>query len=174
MQISLDNKNLSKSFLLGIILTIAMPVIEPSIKLTFFSPFLIIACYQKPLKTCLWLAFWCGLFIDLLSDYSRIGLYASDYCLTLVLLYPQRRHFFSDSLSTLPIMAFIFSLLSAFIMAVVLYGVEMKSVFSWPWTIHNLLIIPCLDAAYAFLFFILPPLLFGKKRRKGRDYFLHG
>ncbi len=118
------------------------------------------------------MAFFCGVIVDLLASYTRFGLYSLNYCATIALLYPQRRNFFADSISTLPLMTFFFALISTLIMAIILYSIEMRNVFSWAWALTDLLIMPAADGGYAFLVFILPALLFGKRQRSGKDYFL--
>jgi rod shape-determining protein MreD len=113
----------------------------------------------------------CGLILDLLSSHTRLGIHALNFCITLLVIYPQKRNFFADSLTTLPIMTFLFASLSTLIMVFLVYGLEMNDVLSWHWVITDLLIMPAADAAYAFCCFILPGLIFGKPRRRGKDYF---
>ena len=172
MEINLAQKRLDITFVFCLTLTIVSPLLIPNIRLTFFSPFLIMACYKKNLQNCLWIAFICGLILDLLSSNSRLGIHAFNYCLTLIVLYPQKRNFFADSLSTLPIMTFLFSAFSTFFMATVLYSLEMINMLSWQWFATDLLVMPVGDAIYAFCCFIAPALLFGRTRRRGKDYFL--
>lgn len=172
MQINLDQKRLDVAFAICLLLTLGLPALFPNIRLTFFAPFLIIACYKASLKKCLWIALLCGVIVDLLSSYTRFGLYSLDYCATLFILYPQRRNFFADSLSTLPIMTFLFALLSTLLMALLLYSIETINVFSWGWVFTDLLMMPAVDGFYAYFIFILPALLFGKRRRAGKEYFL--
>lgn len=171
MNIALDGKRLDIAFAICLFFMVSMPSIMPHIRLSFFAPFLIIACYQKSLPTCLWLALFCGLTLDLLSSYIRLGLHAFDYCLTLLILYPQRRNFFSDSVTTLPIMTFLFGMISTLLMALLLYSVEALNVFSWPWIFTDLIFMPLLDGLYSFCCFILPVLLLGRPRRRPKDYF---
>jgi len=173
VQITLDSKRLDLTFASCLLLTLIQPVWFPHLRLLFFVPFLVVAFYQKPLKTCLWLAVICGLFSDLLSAYSRLGVHSLSFCLTTFLIYSQRRNFFADNLSTLPIMTFLFSSLSTLILGIAWYSIEMQSVFSWSWAFSDLLILPAADALYAFICFILPGILFGKRQRRGKDYFLH-
>jgi len=172
MQLNLDQKRLDITFIFCLALTIIFPLLVPSIRLTFFAPFLIMACYKKKLQNCLWMAFICGLILDLLSSNARLGIHAFNYCLTLMVLYPQKRNFFADSLSTLPIMTFLFSTISTFFMVIVLYSLEMINMLSWQWIATDLLLMPAADAIYAFCCFIAPALLFGRPRRRGKDYFL--
>lgn len=171
MQRNLDYKRLDLTFGICLLLALGLPVLFPLARLTFFAPFLIIACYKTSLKKCLWLALLCGIAIDLLSSYTRFGLYSVDYCLTMAFLYPQRRNFFADSLSTLPIMTFFFASFSTLIMGILIYSVENKNVLSWGWVFTDLIVMPAFDAIYAFTLFILPALFFGKRQRRGKDYF---
>lgn len=172
MQVTLDNKRLDLTFAFCLLLTLVTPSLFPCIRLSFFVPFLIITCYKKRLPSCLWIAFACGLILDLLSSQTRLGIHALNFCFTLILLYPQKRNFFADSLTTLPIMTFLFAAISSFLMAILLYSLEMKNVLSWQWAMTDLIFMPAADAAFAFCCFILPALLFGKRRRRGKDYFL--
>lgn len=96
MQRNLDRKRLDITFGICLLFALGLPVLFPLTRLTFFAPFLIIAYYKASLKKCLWVALLCGVIVDLLSSYTRFGLYSVDYCLTTALLYPQRRNFFAD------------------------------------------------------------------------------
>lgn len=172
MQLALNDKRLDVAFTISLVLTIVSPALLPHLALSFFPPFLIIACYKKPLSVCLWLALCCGLILDLLSSQTRLGLYPLSFCIVLVLLYNQKRNFFADSPTTLPIMTFLFSSLTAWVAIFLMYVIEIKSLFSWHWALTDTVLMPAWDALYAFCMFILPALLFGKRRRRGKDYFL--
>jgi len=171
MERSLNLKRLDLTFLFCLISTLVIPPLLASGRLMFFSPFLVIICYKKRFSSCLWVAFGCGIIMDLLSSNIRLGIHSLNYCLTLTLLYPQKKHFFADSLSTLPIMTFLFSSVSTFLMAILLYSLEAKNMISWYWAFTDLLVMPSMDALFAFCAFIIPPLLFGKPQRRGSDYF---
>lgn len=172
MEIALNQKRLDFCFIFCLLLTLITPNLFSYIHLSFFAPFLIITCYKKNLATSLWLALGCGLILDLLSSHPRLGIHALNFCFTVAILYPQKRNFFADSLSTLPIMTFFFAIISSVVMAILLYSIEMKKVFSFDWLITDLIIMPAFDAVFAFCCFILPALMFGKRRRRGKDYFL--
>jgi rod shape-determining protein MreD len=172
MLVNLDHKRLDFLFVWSLLLTLIFPVLFPAARLHFFAPFLIVACYQRTLSYCLWLAFMCGVLLDLLSSYVHFGLHAFDFCLALAIVYTQRRNFFADSLTTLPLMTFFFSVVSTLIMALLLNNIEMQHIFSQKWLFTDLFIMPVIDSLYAFVCFVLPSLLFGKQRRKGKDYFL--
>lgn len=168
---NLQKKNLRIIFFTCFFLTIWIPVILPQIRLYFFAPYLIVLLYKRPLINCLWGALGCGLLIDALSAYQHLGLHALNYTLTLALLYRQRRHFFADSPSTLPIMTYLFSAVSTAIQIPLLYVFEQKLRINSHWIRTDLLLMPLFDAVYAFCVFILPFWVFGKPRLKGKDYF---
>jgi cell shape-determining protein MreD len=169
---NLQKKNLLFVFLSALALTLFVPVVFPTLKLVFLAPFLIVLLYKKPLITCLWGSLICGLILDILSPHTRLGLYSMNFTLTTGILYAQRRHFFADKASTLPIMTFFFSVISTVIQGVLLNTFEGPFQISWGWLFSDLIVMPLMDASYAFLIFILPYLLFGKPVRKGKDYFL--
>lgn len=172
VQINLARKNSVIIFAICCLLTLAIPAVAPKYRLMFFAPFLVIVCYQQPLRKAIWAGIGCGFIFDLLSPHTRLGLHALDFCVATALIYPQKRHFFADSLSTLPIMTFLFSVISTALLAVMLYVIEMQNVFSLAWVATDLLFLPIADAAFAFLAFILPSFLFGQRPRRGSDYFM--
>lgn len=172
MQLSLTNKRLDLTFIFCLSLTLAAPSLFPQMRIFFFVPFLIIACYKKNLLSALWFGFICGLILDLLSSSGRLGIHSLNFCITLMILYPQKRNFFADSLSTLPIMTLLFSMISSFVMVILLYSLEINYMLSWHWLLTDLIVMPIVDAAYAFSLFTLPALIFGKPIRRGKDYFL--
>ena len=169
---NLSKKSTRSIFLLSAFLALSVPVLLPSFRILFFAPYLIIICYQKPYISCLWSALLCGIIIDLFSSPSRFGLQALNYCLTTGILWKQKRHFFADRLSTLPVMTYLFGLLSTCIQAIFTPTFTVETSLSWTWIASDLICMPMLDAAYGFTLFILPHLVFGKPQRRGKDYFL--
>lgn len=168
---NLYTKRIDLCFFSALLLFLCMPVLLPSLRLFFLVPFLIILFYKRKLSTCLWSSLGCGLIVDLFS-YSRFGMIAFSYVCATWILYRFKRHFFADSLSTLPIMTFLFSSLSIFIQFLLLSTFEKDIQLSWQWWISDLIVFPLLDALYGFAVYIVPGWLFGKPIRKGRDYFL--
>lgn len=164
---NLYKKRIVLAFLASLLLTLFTTV-----PLMFFAPFLVILYYKKPLVTCLWWSLLCGLIVDLLSIQDRLGIHAMNYCIITWFLYRQRRNFFADSASTLPIMTFFFSVFSTLVEVILIdiFGTRMH--LTWEWAMTDLLILPLFDAGFAFCYFILPFILLGKRPRKGQDYFL--
>lgn len=168
---SLRNKSLTLSFILCLLFTLFLPSFFPSTRLYSLVPFLVIAFYQKSLVQCLWLGLGCGLFLDALSSNTHLGIHALAYCFTVFCLHPLRKIFFADSLSTLPIMTFLFSFLTTFSIALLLYSIEMQNVFSWTWLSTDLFLMPLTDSLYAYIFFVIPSMIFSKPQRRSKDYF---
>ncbi|NGX42988.1 MAG: hypothetical protein K940chlam7_01278 [Chlamydiae bacterium] len=169
---NLHKKNLIFAFISTLLATLFSPIIFPSYKLLFFGAFLVILYYRKPFVTCLWGSLLCGLLFDLLSSHPRLGIYAINFTATTWVLYPQRRNFFADSLSTLPVMTFLFSVISTVFQGFLLYAFEGQICISKNWFLSDLFLMPLFDAVFAFCYFILPFVFFGKPIRKGKDYFL--
>lgn len=168
---NLREKNLLFTFLVSLICFLILPSLFPSFNLYYLIPFIIISFYQKPLLTCLWYALFCGLIIDIFSGSSRLGFTAMNYTLSVFLLYPQKKHFFSDSITTLPIMTFLFSLLSTVFQFMILYSLNKQPLVNIKWIASDLLLMSFFDAAFAFTLFVIPGLLIGKRSMKGSDYF---
>lgn len=169
---NIDRKSLLAAFLISLLFILSFPVLFPGLRLTFFAPFLIILYYQKSYTTCLWGSLFCGVILDLLTSQMHFGMQSVNYCLTTSFLYWQKRNFFADSLSTMPLMTFFFSIISTIIHLILMYFLEKEFIISLQWAFTDLIAMPFFDATYAFLLFILPFALFGKRPRRGKDYFL--
>lgn len=168
---NLIHKNLLLTFLTSMTFLLSSIFFCPSLRLFYLAPFLIALYYQKNFLVSLWGSFLCGLLLDLLSVGTHFGLYALNYTLTTFFLFVQRKNFFGDSFSTLPLMVFFFSTVSSFLQAIFLYLFEREIFFSWQWIISDLFLMPLFDASYAFVCFIVPFYLFEKPPRKGKEYF---
>lgn len=142
----------------------------PSLKLSFLAPLLIVIYYKTPLHIALIWSLACGILMDLLTGYRHIGIYAANYCLTTLILYPQKKHFFEDSVSTLPVITFFFAIISTLIQVVLLYFLETSFTITLKWVFTDLMIYPCIDALYTYFLFTLPGLVMPKKLK--REYFL--
>ncbi|WP_068468408.1 rod shape-determining protein MreD [Candidatus Protochlamydia phocaeensis] len=146
-------------FIYTFLLAFVLFPLFPSLRLTFFAPFLIISFYRQHKINCLWLAILCGFVLDLFSTQTRIGFYALTYCLTVELLYSSKRHFFEDSLSTIPLMTFFFAILATLLQTVLLYIFGQGLILSWQWAKNDLFWMPLQDALFAGLAFSFPSLL---------------
>lgn len=153
-------------FIYSLFITVCLPPLFPHLKLMFFAPFLIFVFYHQCQISALWLALAAGLIIDLLSANTRLGFYALTYCLTTWILYKQKQHFFADSLSTLPIMTFLFASLSTTIQVGLLSVFGQSIELSGNWILNDLLWLPLQDALYAGIAFTIPCLFLPKTQRR--------
>jgi rod shape-determining protein MreD len=169
---NLTKKSIFPAFFTTLAFFLILPSMLPNFRLFYFIPFLIIVFYQKSQTETFLFAFICGLIIDLLSPNIHLGVFALNYCLTTFILYTQKKNFFSDSLTTLPIMTFLFSIISTILQVFFRRIFDMPIYISLHWIVTDMVIMPIFDAVYAFVVFILPSILFGKKQRKGQDYFI--
>lgn len=157
--------------LFSISCSLLCPLLFSKARIFFFIPNLIVMFYQKTLTSCLWASFAFGLFLDLISD-SFFGLNTLTLCLMTTIIYPQKKLFFPDNPSTLPILTFLASDLIFLQQAAFVYVFEKNISISSIGLFSNLFIMPFFDMVYAFCLFLLPQLLLQKKRRRGNDYFL--
>lgn len=155
-------------FLFGYACCLAMiiPLLITSTYLLYFAPFIVLAFYRCPLNRALWWALISGLFIDLFSSQTPLGIYALNYCLATFLLHRYKFHFFEDGLSTLPVMTLFFCFLSNLIQAILLCALGKPFYFSWEWVQSDLFLVPLQTALYAILAFTLPSLSIVQLRRR--------
>jgi hypothetical protein len=127
----------------------------------FFSAPLVMCMYNAPLSLFLTCSFICGALQDCLLLSQRFGFVAISFVLTARMLYPARLYFFKDALSTLPIMTFLFSSISALISALVALFFECDLPFR---PLVGFFIQPFYDVLYAMLIFVLLPFVFSRYR----------
>ena len=147
-------------FTYTLFLAFLLPIFFPQLYLIYFAPFLVASFYRQKKIKCLWLAFLCGFLIDLFSTQTRLGFYALTYFLTAEILYNQQRNFFEDRFSTLPIMTFLFAIISTVIQIPLLYAFDIGLDLSMEWFKNDLILNPLYDAIYAALAFTLPSIFF--------------
>lgn len=144
------------AFWLALCATLVGPIFFPRVHLFYFVPYLVICLYRHSRIALLWRACFCGVIIDLLSSGSLFGLTSINYCCVAFLLYGQTRNFFEDKLSTLPLMTFLFSILSTGFLAIGALFLQRGYPLSWTWVATDLIGMPGADALYALLVFSLP------------------
>ncbi len=142
-------------------------VFLPHIRLMAFSPFLALLYNRASFLPALWIATLSGLIIDLLSSEFRLGIYALNYCLTTILLYKQKRHFFEDKPLAVSLFTFFISIVSTLLQLLLISMFDRALPMSLKLLITDLLIMPLADAVYAFLGLSCPMLLFAYIKKKG-------
>ena len=121
-----------------------------------FVPFLMICYIRKPLITSLYISFFIGLLLDLVSYDTPFGINSLCYPVIGLILHTQRSHFFDDKSFSLGLYTAIFSLLASIIEPLLLSMFENKQSLSWNMIFQNMFIMPFFDAVYAIIFFSLP------------------
>lgn len=127
----------------------------PNLRLFCFAPFLALTFQRKSLQTSLWIAAFCGLFLDLLGSATHFGFFSLVTALCTLFCYRFRHAFFEDRLFSVPLytalISSVFSLLHLFLF---------PSLLSIKGILGSVLILPVLDALYAFLWFTCPMVLY--------------
>ena len=171
---SLLNKDIFRivlAFIFSFVPALILPIMLPMWRLTFFAPFLIITYYKTTFYPSLWISLICGMIIDLLSSYPHLGLHGAAYCATTWCLYSQKRNFFEDRLSTLPLMTAFFSFLSTVFLFILVLIFAQPIPFSAGLVITDFVFMPACDALYAFVWFTLPAVFMPRSPK--REYFLN-
>lgn len=89
------------------------------------------------------------------------------YPVAAFILYPQKQNFFIDSISTYPLLTFVYSsLVTGILWAILAFPIGFAFVFK------DMLYYPFIDALIAFSFLTLPQKVWGPRSRKGSEYFL--
>lgn len=130
-----------------------------TLRIFAFAPFLALLYHRKSLIHALWIASLCGLIIDLCSSDLRIGIYALNYALTTLLLYPQKRHFFEDKITALSLFTILISAISTGLQFLLNSIFGMPIPFSFKLFLADFIAMPIADGVYAFLWFSCPILL---------------
>lgn len=157
------------AFGLALTLMLVMPAFI-GMRLTFFAPFLIIQYYKRPLVGSVWFSMVCGVIMDLMASQQWFGMWALNYSLTTLILYRLRHRFFSDSVSTVPLMTAFFGIFSTCIQFFLLLVFERGVTLDLHGFVTDLFLMPVLDGVYAYVFFIAPGIFM--PRLKKREYFM--
>ncbi len=136
-------------------------------KLFAFSPFLAIFFNCSNFQRSLWIASLCGLMIDLLSSEFALGLYALNYCLTTLLLFNQKKHFFDDKPLALSLFTMLISIVSTVVQWVLICIFERGLPLSGKLLLTDLVAMPLIDAAYAYVWFSCPMMLYLHSKKVG-------
>jgi hypothetical protein len=144
---------------LALFLAIFFKLFHYSFALTFFSPCCVIALYRFSTLKSVFFSFFLGFCIDLLTLTPTSGLYAISLTCASYLLTPLTRYFFSDNITTLPLMTVLFSASATAITGFI--QVLSHTPFYHPvlWMQYDLAIYPLIDGAFSFITIQLPFLI---------------
>ncbi len=137
----------------------------PQLRLFFYAPLLVFFLIHASFFNALWIAFGLGIFLDLLSS-AHMGINACNFLLTSFILYPQRKHFFKDNPYNLSLFTVLFSLLSTFLYALLIFLFDRRNLFSGKWILTDIFFMPLMDGVYAYVWFTLPLALWEKIRKR--------
>lgn len=156
------------SFWIALICALFGPVFFPRLHLFYFAPYLVFCVYRYSRLGLFWRASLCGIILDLLSSTTHFGLSSLNYCFVAWILYGQKRNFFEDKLSTLPLMTFVFSTLSTgfSVLLALLFGNSHP--LSWQWVASDLFGMSLADSLYALLFSLPFQLVYALRRMRLR------
>ncbi len=132
----------------------------PQAKLIAFSPFLALVFNRSSFKASLWIASLCGLIVDLLSSEFHLGIHALNYCLTALILFHQKKHFFEDKPLALSLFTLLISAVSSLLQLLLISLFDRALPFSGKLIVADLFIMPLFDAVYAFVWFCCPMMLY--------------
>lgn len=149
-------------FLFSCFTTLTSPLFSIPLPLFAFSPYLILTLYYRPFRISLRHAFLCGLILDLLSSSLPLGFFAFILMLCLTLFYRFKSLFFIDKILTLPILTFLFSIVMTLTHRLALNIFCTKSPLTLKWIGSDLVLLPLVDALFAFVFFALPHKFFSR------------
>jgi rod shape-determining protein MreD len=158
----ITGKQLFYLSLLAYVLTLFNTALFPFFAIRPFLPLLLLILYTFPQLRSMQIAAFYGLSLDLVCFETPFGTYCVIFTIVMGLLYGQKRTFFEDHPTTIPILSFEFSIL----LSVVEFGmftlVGKGFSLSWSWAILDLGVYGLLDALFAFVWIrLVVPRLIG-------------
>jgi len=154
-------------FALALFATLFGSVLFPKVHLSTFAPFLAIVYHAAPISRALWIALGCGTILDLLSSELRFGVYALNFVLITLLLYPQKKHFFEDKPIGLSLFTALIAASSTLLQLVLAHLFDRGVPFSSSVIGIDVLLMSVVDGLYAFLWFTCPLKLYTYIKKMG-------
>jgi hypothetical protein len=154
--INLRKKSILAAFLIGFLLLLIPPALGVVLRLHYFMPAMIIAVYQKPLSTSIWIGIFCGVVSGLFAKVDWMGIYALANVAAIACITYYRRYFFSDSFSTLPLLTTLGSCIATFVIAISIVLLDKAIVLSMKLLIYDAILMAFADGLYALMIFTLP------------------
>lgn len=119
---------------------------------------IILLMYAGTSSFCLWAAFLSGLYLDCITGSPRLGFIGVSMLVAIRMLYPWRLYFFKDSISTLPIMTYLYASLCALMQCFIVLILDLApSVMSLRLCISEIAMMPFLDVIWAVGAFMIVP-----------------
>lgn len=149
------------AFCFATIATLFFPTLCPWCRIAFYIPFVVTVCYRNTLAASLWVAILCGTILDLFLSHHHLGIYATGYAVTTTLLHRYKGLLFEEKAFALPLMTFLFSVTTTLLLAIFLKVTDDHLILSWQWAMSDVVIVPCCDALWSVLAFVIPRHLLG-------------
>lgn len=158
-------------FIAVLVLFLLFPSRFGTISLFPFAPFLVVTLYQCSYVNSLWAACICGVAQDLFSSHDFFAAHTLAYCAATALLYRQRRNFFPDRLTTLPLMVFFLCLIVMIVFSLLAKaGLQPKKIGE-NFLHRDMLLWPLWESALSITLFVVPCWLLSKRQRRASEYF---
>ena len=136
-----------------------------SLRMFSFAPALVATYGKVSFISSLWTAVLFGTALDLFSSSYPFGFYSLNYTLITCLLYRYRCYFVEKPIGFC-FLTYLFSSFSTVLAKIFLLFLETKLPVTFASLATDFLIMPALDAFYAFLFFSCPVLFYKSLRKK--------
>lgn len=138
-------------FLLAYCLTLLFPALFPFIALRPLIPIFLLTLYSCPQLRSMQLAAIYGLMIDLSIPETPFGSFCLIYTLTMGIIYGQKRTFFEDHPTTIPILSLEISILLSLMEFALMAIIGKPLAISWGWVLLDLLVYSGLDALFSMV-----------------------
>ena len=142
-------------------------ILCPFFSLNPFAPFLAIVYYRAHFSKTLWISFFCGCILDLLSSEFHFGIYTLALTVSSALLFHQKKHFFEDKPLAFSLFTALISSVSTLVQIVFIYLFDRGIPFSFPTFLTDIILLPLMDGLYGFLWFICPMRLYIYVKKTG-------
>lgn len=163
----MTKSNLILAFFFALFATVAQTAFFPTLNFMTFAPFIALSIVHLRIDKVLWVAFICGIIIDLLSS-TYFGFYSLCYTLTAGFLYRQRRNFIDDKPLNLALFTALISLSSTIVSILLSFIFDRRAAFTGKWAFLDCFSMPILDATYALVCFYCPAILAKALKRQWR------
>lgn len=152
-------------FFLALIASFGSTVFFPHTRLHTFAPFLALLYSRCSRLSSLWIGALCGLCFDALGSKTLFGLHALSFSVATLLLYRQKKHFYSDKPLSLSIYTFQISLIITSVLFLYSYFSDSMPRIQMKWILSDFLVMSFFDSVYALAWFSIPMLLYTRLLR---------
>jgi rod shape-determining protein MreD len=160
-------------FFLALIASFGSTVFFPHTRLHTFAPFLALLYSRCSRLSSLWIGSLCGLCLDALGSEALFGLHSLSFAVATLLLYRQKKHFYSDKPLALSLFTFQISLIITSVLFLFTCMSSSSPRLHLKWLLSDFLVMSFFDSIYALLWFSIPMLLYARLSRFNLRSFLN-